>query len=142
VAGPGPWAAELVVALVAPTGVQVGPRAGGWGSEAGWSRGNRKWRGNQSGWREVGRLDSLVQVGVTAPFPTYVRCGSTAVARLSTKKKPHMSVTVVRIGPEASAGSMSMRLSASGISPPRLTATIVFTINAAPTTAPSHGLPF
>ena len=35
-----------------------------------------------------------------------VRWGSAIVAKPSTSMKPHMSVTVVRIGPEARAGSM------------------------------------
>ena len=62
--------------------------------------------------------------------------GSRVAAKLSTRKKPHMSVTVVRIGPEASAGSDSRRCSTSGTVPPIETATTVLSASAAPTTSP------
>src|SRR4029434_3375096 len=53
-----------------------------------------------------------------------------------------MSVTVVRMGPEASAGSRRMSVSTSGRRPPTLTATMVLIASAAPTTSPPHSLPF
>ena len=62
--------------------------------------------------------------------------GSMALARLSRIKKPHMSVIVVRMGPEASAGSKPLLRRSSGRSPPRATARRVFTARAPPTTRP------
>lgn len=53
-----------------------------------------------------------------------------------------MSVMVVRIGPEASAGSMLKRRSRRGTTPPIETATTVLAAIAAPTTRPRKGLPF
>ena len=47
-----------------------------------------------------------------------------------------MSVTVVRIGPEAKAGSDRIPLKIKGTNPPRLTATRVFAARADPTTKP------
>ena len=44
-------------------------------------------------------------------------CGSTRLARLSTRKNPHMSVMVVSNGPDATAGSIFMRLSSNGTVP-------------------------
>ena len=68
--------------------------------------------------------------------------GRTAAAKLNTKKKPHMSVTVVSSGLETRAGSSFNRLSTRGSMPPRVTETSVLAANAPPTTRPSHGFPF
>ncbi len=65
-----------------------------------------------------------------------------SVARPSTRKKPHMSVTVVNNGPEAMAGSTLNRFKTKGIIPPIETATIVFKPSATPTTRPRIGFPF
>ena len=48
------------------------------------------------------------------------------MARPRTRKKPHMSVTVVSTGPEATAGSAPKRRSSRGTVPPIDTATSVF----------------
>ena len=53
-----------------------------------------------------------------------------------------MSVTVVRTGPEATAGSAPKRRSSRGTVPPIDTATSVFSANAVATTAASPRLPF
>jgi hypothetical protein len=66
----------------------------------------------------------------------YVSRPSRAVAKLSTRKKPNMSVRVVRMGPDASAGSCLMPLSARGMRPPSTTARRVLSIRAPPTTRP------
>ena len=68
--------------------------------------------------------------------------GKTAAAKLKTKKKPHISVTVVSNGLETKAGSILNRLSARGSVPPSVTETRVFAAKAPPTTIPSHGFPF
>ena len=54
------------------------------------------------------------------------------VARLSTRKKPAMSVTVVSRGADATAGSFS----SNGTVPPMDNATIVFAARASPITRP------
>jgi len=65
-----------------------------------------------------------------------VNLGRSIEAKLSTKKNPHMSVTVVRSGPDASAGSVRIPLRINGINPPRLTATSVLAARETPTTNP------
>ena len=61
--------------------------------------------------------------------------GRTAAAKLKTKKKPHMSVTVVSSGLETRAGSSFNRLSTRGNIPPRMTETSVLAAKAPPTTS-------
>ncbi len=63
------------------------------------------------------------------------------VAMPNTRKKPHMSVTVVSSGPLATAGSTFIRFINSGIVPPIETATTVLTARATPTTNPKYGFP-
>ena len=64
----------------------------------------------------------------------------TAVARPSTRKKPHMSVTVVSMGPETSAGSRCRALSTRGSKPPKQTETRVLIAREEPTTMESRRL--
>src|SRR5262245_60919773 len=71
-----------------------------------------------------------------------VKYGNTQAANVSTRKKPDISVIVVRIGPDASAGSCPSPRKMSGIDPPKHTATSVLTASAAATTAPSTQFPF
>lgn len=54
-----------------------------------------------------------------------VSLGSMREATLNTKKKPHMSVTVVSSGPDASAGSVGIPFRINGTSPAKLTANSV-----------------
>jgi Trk K+ transport system NAD-binding subunit len=76
-------------------------------------------------------------------LPGYpVSLGSMREAKLNTKKNPHMSVTVVRSGPDANAGSERIVLRINGTSPPKLTATSVLAAKETPTTSPSQGFPF
>ena len=65
--------------------------------------------------------------------------GNTALAKLRTKQKPHMSVTVVSSGPETRVGSRLNLFKTRGSIPPRLTETNVLPAKAPPTTRPSHG---
>jgi hypothetical protein len=62
--------------------------------------------------------------------------GSNIEAKLNTKKNPHMSVTVVRSGPDANAGSVRIPLRIKGTNPPKLTATNVLAARETPTTNP------
>ena len=59
-------------------------------------------------------------------LPFQASLGSIPDAKLSTRKNPHMSVTVVRIGPDARAGSSRSALRPRGTRPPISTATMVF----------------
>lgn len=69
------------------------------------------------------------------------RLGRRAVARLRTRKKPHISITVVKTGLETRAGSSFMDLRTRGRTPPKVTANMVLAINAPPTTRPRKGFP-
>jgi hypothetical protein len=58
------------------------------------------------------------------------------VAKLNTRKNPHMSVIVVSMGLDTRAGSNLTDFRNNGREPPNTTARIVLAINAPPTTIP------
>jgi hypothetical protein len=64
------------------------------------------------------------------------------VAKLSVRKKPTISVIVVKIGPEARAGSIFIFFRIRGMVPPIDTAISVLIARALPTTRPKYRFAF
>ena len=78
----------------------------------------------------ISGIINMLKTGIFAssaePNQVPVITPHTTVAKLKTKKKPHISVTVVRSGPETRAGSRLNLFNRRGNIPPRLTDPKVF----------------